>query len=52
MDLPHSDDENYPDGAKIWLVPSSDYGNTGVIGWNPAKYLFEHDLITYDDTDV
>jgi hypothetical protein len=20
--------------------------------WNPAEYLFEYELITYDDTDV
>jgi hypothetical protein len=54
MDLPDCDDDNYPSGAKIWLVPSSDYdaGNTKMIGWHPSNYLFEYDLITYDDTDI
>ena len=68
MDLPHPDDANgyfydytqAPDnyanahGAKIWLVPSSDYnaGMKKVIAWNPTQYLFETDLITFDDTDV
>ena len=53
MDLPHSDDAN-TDGAKIWLVLSSDYDatNTKMIGWDPTEYLYENNLITYDDTDV
>ena len=40
--------------AKIWLVLSSDVDcqtNT-MSGWNPTEYLFEHNLISYDDTDV
>ena len=50
-DLPAEADEN--DGAKIWLVLSSDVecDNSGMIGWNPTEYLFEYDLITFDDTD-
>lgn len=54
MDLPDSSDANYLGGAKIWLVPSADYddANTKMVGWNPGEYLFEHHLITYDDTDV
>jgi len=54
MDLPDSDDANYPDGAKIWLVPSDDYNAAAkkVIVWNPREFLFESDLITYDDTDL
>ena len=57
-DLPFETDANYPDGAKIWLVLSGDvYCNddndeTKMIGWNPTEYLFEYDLITFDDTDV
>lgn len=36
-------------GAKIWLVLSSDYDrdNTKLIAWNWGSYLFELDLITY-----
>jgi hypothetical protein len=54
MDLPGPADANYPDGAKIWLVPSSDYDATAnkMIKWNPTQYLYEHNLITYDDTDI
>lgn len=39
-------------GAKIWLVPSADYGETEkkLTAWNPLSYLFETDLIVYSDT--
>jgi hypothetical protein len=52
-DLPAMYDENYPDGAKIWLVVSDDVDcmMNQMIGWNPTEYLFEFDLITFDDTD-
>ena len=41
-------------GAKVWLVPSDRYdvSSKKLIGWNPTEYLFETDLITYDDTDT
>ncbi|MHA1885892.1 MAG: hypothetical protein ACW96S_12615, partial [Promethearchaeota archaeon] len=54
MDLPHPNDANYPGGAKIWLVLSDDYDTSDckMTGWNPDEYLFENNLITYDDTDV
>jgi len=41
-------------GAKIWVVLSSDVNCTTdtMSGWNPIEYLFEHNLITFDDTDV
>ncbi len=39
-------------GAKIWLVPSSDYTEPALTAWNPSQYLFETDLITYTDTGV
>jgi len=54
MDLPHPNDANYPAGAKIWLVPCSDYDDEHrkLIAWNPTDYLFENNLISYDDTDV
>jgi len=46
-DLPVEADDNYPTGAKIWLVPSSDYEDGAMAAWNPSSYLFEHNLITY-----
>jgi hypothetical protein len=52
-DLPAPFDANYPDGAKIWLVLSSDV-STGspqrMIGWHQSQYLFENNLITYEQT--
>ena len=50
-DLPVEADDN--DGAKIWLVLSSDYDsdNDKMVGWNPTEYLFEYDLIIFDDMD-
>ena len=46
--LPATFDSNYPNGAKIWLVLSADVNcdSAMMIGWNPTKYLFEHNLIT------
>lgn len=51
--MPSETDENYPDGAKIWLVLTNDVDTTAqsMIGWNPTEYLFEYDLITFEDTD-
>ena len=61
MDLPDPADANYYYGAKIWLIPSSYYDETTnkVTGW-PAPsvsdpcpgWLYETNLIKYDDTDV
>lgn len=41
-------------GAKIWLVLSNDVScSTNIMsGWNPTEYIFEYDLITFDDTDA
>jgi len=52
-DLPFESDENHPDGAKIWLVLSADVDCDGAFmsGWNGPAYLFEYDLISFDDTD-
>jgi len=52
MDLPDSADANYPDGAKIWLVLSSDYdaSTNAMKAWNPTEYLYENNLITHDRT--
>ena len=67
MDLPHPGDANYDyseccheygalHGAKIWLVPSECYDSANMIieenQWQPDKFLFETELITYDDTNV
>jgi hypothetical protein len=51
--LPTDPDAN-TDGAKIWLVLSDDYDDTGMkmIGWDPTEYLFEHNLINYYDTKI
>ena len=51
MDLPGAADNNFPHGAKVWLVLSSDYSG-GMTAWNPGSYLFDIALMTYNDTDV
>jgi len=40
------------DGAKIWLVTSSDIGVSGILSWPPSLWLWEDHGIFYDDTDV
>lgn len=39
--------------AKVWLVLSSDMdcGLGKMVAWQPGAYLFEYDVIDYDDTD-
>jgi len=55
-DLPAPDDDNYGYGAKIWLVLSSDVdpgivtGTPKMMGWSPDEYLFEYNLIQFDNT--
>ena len=51
-DLPADYDDN-TEGAKIWLVLTDDVNcdEAKMVGWNPSEYLFEHNLITFDDTD-
>jgi len=41
-------------GAKIWLVLTDDIDcdNSSMTAWNPSKYLFENDRITFAYTDV
>lgn len=40
-------------GAKLWMVPSSNYTEPALTAWNPAKYLFDTDLINYTrDTGI
>ena len=50
MDFPDSDDENYASGAKIWVVLADHHDNTQMTAWDHTKYLFEYNLITYEDT--
>jgi hypothetical protein len=52
-DLDGPADEYNPDGgAKIWLVLTADINAEGKLdGWNPIEYLFENNLISYEDTD-
>lgn len=48
--LPIPADDNYPGGAKIWLVESTDVkcdATSGMIGWSPTEYLFENNLINF-----
>jgi hypothetical protein len=52
-DLPTGADTIPLGGAKIWLVLSDDITcDDQFYGWNPTEYLFEGDVITFDDTDV
>lgn len=39
-------------GAKLWIVPTTDYDSEGLTGWNPATYLFETNLVFYFDCDL
>ena len=54
--LNHDEYDNYLHckGAKIWLIPSTDYDDTNkkLTTWNPSNYLFETDLVTYFDCDL
>ncbi|MBI4479314.1 MAG: hypothetical protein HY651_04765 [Acidobacteria bacterium] len=51
-DLPIVADSNYPGGAKLWLVWTSDVDCTlkQFVGWNGTEYLFEYNKITFDQT--
>lgn len=50
-DLPSLPDDNYPVGAKIWLVLASHHDGTKMTTWSQPDYLYEYNLIKYDDTD-
>ena len=39
-------------GAKIWLVPSSDFTEGTGLAWNPTAFLFETALINPDEIPV
>jgi hypothetical protein len=49
------DNYDHAHGAKIWLVPSECYDSTNFRiyedKWQPDRFLFETDLITFDDID-
>ncbi|MHC4574573.1 MAG: hypothetical protein ACYS76_10655 [Planctomycetota bacterium] len=51
-DLPNPETD-INEGAKIWLVLSRDVDcdENEMFGWDPTRYLFEYDLINFDDTD-
>lgn len=52
---PNADGDNYDlcRGAKIWLIPTANYDGVKVSSWaNMGSFLYETDLITYDDTDT
>ena len=48
--LPVVLDDNFPVGAKIWLVLSADVDcdEHNMLGWNPTEYLFEDALIQFN----
>jgi len=52
-DLPAEFDDNYPYGAKFWLVLADDVDCVGKLmtGWHPVEYLFEENLIIFNDTN-
>jgi len=45
----YTDEYGIAHGAKLWIVPSSDYTEPALTAWNPTTYLFETALITYTD---
>lgn len=64
MNLPNSLDDNYGDGAKVWVVLSADLTNGDsmpMIAFNAGEYLYEYseiqdddftDLVQYTDTNI
>lgn len=55
IDLPTMPDTNFGIGAKLWLIPSSNYnsGSKSIVSWTPDNsWLFEGNVyINYNDTD-
>lgn len=49
IDLPIASDANGA-GAKFWVVRTSDWNSGQMTSWNPSEYLFEENLVTYEDT--
>jgi predicted ribosomally synthesized peptide with SipW-like signal peptide len=52
MDLPDSADNNYPVGAKVWLVPTSSLTGDDLAWTNLNQFLFDLSLVNYDDTGI
>lgn len=55
MDLPNSAsgfDANYPVGAKIWLVPTASLTSDQLSWSNLDQFLFETNLVQYDDIGI
>ena len=52
MDLPDSNDANYPVGAKVWLVPTSNLTGDQLSWTNLGQFLFDLTMVNYDDTDL
>jgi hypothetical protein len=55
--IPILNDDNYDEGAKIWLVLSDDINkdvpeNKYMDGWNPNEYLFEYKLINQPENEA
>jgi len=48
--LPIVIDDNFTEGLKIWLILSNDVDcdTQKMVGWNPEEYLFEHNLIQFN----
>jgi hypothetical protein len=49
-ELPIESDANYPCGAKIWLVLTTDVDcvNQVMLHWNPQNYLFQGELMKFE----
>jgi predicted ribosomally synthesized peptide with SipW-like signal peptide len=43
-------DPLYPDGAKVWLVPSIYFSGNKINNWNQGGVAYETGLIQYEDT--
>ena len=55
MDLPNSIagyDNNYPVGAKVWLVPTSSLSGNTLLWTNIDEFLFDFTLVNYDDSSI
>ena len=55
--IPHANDTNYPNGSKIWLIPTTNIhvaedNITMIPDWNPDAYLFEENLRDENNTEI